>query len=137
MRGLSDSEPAKSAALANCARPGECEQVGHGPAGQRACLVGEIVDEFGPVLVVISDVVVICCFLDQSTGKDEIVNGRGCGVGFLEQRVAVDLAEHLTLDLDDRVRADYLEVENDSTGFDRFDHVAQDVHDVLQVDSSE
>jgi hypothetical protein len=43
----------------------------------------------------------------------------------------------LPVDLDGRVGADHLQVEYEPAGLDRLDHVAQDVHDVLRVYSSE
>ncbi|MGZ4401500.1 MAG: hypothetical protein ACXVRI_01420, partial [Gaiellaceae bacterium] len=59
------------------------------------------------------------------------------GVGLREQRLAPDLADPLLAGLDDRVRPDHLQVEDEPTGIHRVDHVAQDVHDVLRFDSSE
>ena len=59
------------------------------------------------------------------------------GIGQPEERSAVDLAEGSAVELDPGVRPDHLQVEHHSAGPDRFDHVAQDVHDVLRLYSSE
>ena len=48
-----------------------------------------------------------------------------------------DAIQYMSLGLDDRVGPDHLQVEDEPAGLDRVDCVAQDVHDVLRVYSSE
>jgi hypothetical protein len=96
-----------------------------------------VVDELGAVGEVRADVVVVDRLLDEHPALDAVVHRSGCGIGAGEQRLAVDLAQHLALGLDDRVRPDHLQVEHEPTGLDGFDQVAQDVHDVLGLHSSE
>jgi hypothetical protein len=100
-------------------------------------LAGEGVDEFDPVCVVLAYVVVIDCLLEQPPGVDEVVDGFRCSISHLEEWIAVDLADASRIDLHGRVRPDHLQVEHQPAGLDRFDHVAQDVHDVLGIDASE
>jgi len=100
-------------------------------------LAGEGVDECGPIRVVLSDVVVVVGLLDKPSGLDERIDDGGCSIGHVEEWCAVDLADDLRLDLHGRVRPDHLQVEHQPAGLDRFDHVAQDVHDVLGIDASE
>ena len=85
----------------------------------------------------LADVVVVSRLREQMSGGDERVDCSGCGVGGVEERLAVDLAEELALGFNDRVGPDHLQVEYEPARFDRLDHLTQDVHDVLRIDSSE
>ena len=76
-------------------------------------------------------------FLDKRARRHRGVDRRPRRVGKREQRLAVDLAQLLTVGFDDRVRPDHLQVENEPAGPDCRNHVAQDVHDVLRFHSSE
>ena len=100
-------------------------------------LVGEVGDEFRTVGVVLAHVVVVDCLFEQPSGADERVDGGGRGVGGAEERLAVDFADEAFADLGGRVRPYHLQVENVPVRLDCSDHIAQDVHDVLRVDSSE
>jgi hypothetical protein len=86
---------------------------------------------------VLANVVVVHCLLEEPPRFDERVDGRGRGIGPAEERLPVDLADDPPLGLDHRVGADHLQVEHEPARPDCFDHVAQDVHDVLRLDSSE
>jgi len=86
---------------------------------------------------VLEHVVFVVGLFDEPTSSDERVDGGGCGNSRAEERLTVDLAHLSAASLDDRVRADHLQVEHEPARLDRFDHVAQDVHDVLRLDSSE
>jgi hypothetical protein len=105
--------------------------------GQLPLLVGEVVEKVGPVVVVLAHVMVVDRLLDEPISSNKRVNAGGRGVSFPEERFAVDLADVSPADLDDRIRADHLQVEHEPAWLDRFDHLAQDVHDVLGLDSSE
>ncbi|HEU4612428.1 MAG TPA: hypothetical protein VFS15_10140 [Kofleriaceae bacterium] len=74
---------------------------------------------------------------DQCAVADERVDGRGRSVGRDEEGLAVDLADDSAVDLDDGIRSDDLQVEDVPAGLDCCDHLTQDVHDVLRLDSSE
>ena len=64
-------------------------------------LAGEVVDEFSPVGVVLADVVVVDRLLNELSGLDERVDGGRCGVGRLEERLPVDLADEAPVDFDE------------------------------------
>ena len=53
-----------------------------------------------------------------------------------EKWLAVDCAEHLAVYFNVRIGPDHLQVEHDAAELHCFDHVAQDVHDVLRLYSS-
>ncbi len=105
--------------------------------GQIPLLVGEVVDEICARLVVLAYVVVVDCLLDQPAGGNEIIDGRGGGVSLVKKRLAVDLAQHSTVALDARVRPDHLQIEQQPARPHCVEHIAQDVHDVLGLYSSE
>jgi hypothetical protein len=130
-------ETPKPTALAHDARLREPAKVRQGVVWQRALLVCEIVDELCTVVVVLAHVVVVDRLLDQLSGADERVDGVGSSVSWAEERFTVDLADGLPVDFDGWVGPDHLQVEYEPAGLDRLDHVAQDVHDVLRVYSSE
>jgi len=75
--------------------------------------------------------------LDQPPRADESVDGGCCGVGCMEERLAVDLADEALVDLRGWIGPEHLQVEHEPSRPHCFDHVAQDVHDVLRGDSSE
>src|SRR5438105_6343528 len=85
----------------------------------------------------LTHLVVVDRLLEQLSLSDEGVNRGGRGVGGPEERLALDLADELAVDLDDRVGPDHLQVEHEAAGLDCLDHLTQDVHDVLRIDSSE
>lgn len=62
----------------------------------------------------LSDVVVVARFLGEEARLDRRVDRGGSGIGGGEERAAVDLADVLAVDLDERVRADHLEIEDQS-----------------------
>jgi hypothetical protein len=125
------------AALAHYAGPRDCEQARHGLVRQPPFLIGEVLDEFWPVVVVLVHAVIVDCLLDELSAEDERVDGVGRGVSGAKERLAVDLADGSPVDFDGWVGPDYLQVEYEPAGLDRVDHFAQDVHDVLRIDSSE
>ena len=71
-------------------------------------LVGEVVDEVRSVVVVLAHIVVVDCLLDQPAVADERVDGPGRGVGHAKERLALDCAHNLPIDLDAWVRPDHL-----------------------------
>jgi hypothetical protein len=86
---------------------------------------------------VLAHIVVVDFLLDQQAAVDVVVDRSGRSVRHDEQWLAVDLADDATVDLDYGVRSDHLDVEHLPVRLDRCDHLTQDVHDVLRVDSSE
>jgi hypothetical protein len=73
-------ETPKPTALAHGARLREPAKLRQGMVWQRALFVGEIVDEFCTVVVVLAHVVVVDRLLDQLSGADERVDGVGSSV---------------------------------------------------------
>ncbi len=59
------------------------------------------------------------------------------GVRLYEQCRTVDLADQFPVNFDAGIWPDHLQVESDAAGPHRSDHVAEDVHDVLGIYSSE
>ena len=97
------------AALADHAGLREFEQARYGMVGQPPFLVGEVVDEFCSVGVVLAYVVVVDCLLEQPVVTDLRVDRRGCSVGSAEKRLTVDLADESSVDLNGRVGPDHLQ----------------------------
>lgn len=97
----------------------------------------EVVDQVATVCVVAEDVVVVDGLLEQAAGGNERVDCCRRGVGLSEDRPAIDFAEKPAASLDSRIRPDHLQVKNRTSWPDRCNHVAQDVHDVLGLHSSE
>ena len=85
----------------------------------------------------LAHLVVVDRLLEQPPAGDERVDRRRRGVSGLEERLAVDFADELAVDFDEGVRPDHLQVEHEAPGLDCCDHLTQDVHDVLRIDSSE
>jgi hypothetical protein len=86
---------------------------------------------------VLSHLVVVARFLDEEAGPDHCVDLGGGRVSGGEEGTAVDLANVFAFDLDDRVRADHLKIEDESVWPQSVSEAAQDVHDVLGLHSSE
>ena len=110
--------------------------------GQLTLLVLEVIDQIGAARVVLAHVVVIDASLDKLPLDklpltDKRLDGSGRSVSPAKQWLPVDRAEETVCDLDAGVGPDHLQVEHRPTGTNRLDHVAQDVHDVLRLDSSE
>jgi hypothetical protein len=99
--------------------------------------ISEIVDEIAAVRVVRTDIVIVDRFLDQPTVGDRGIDCMGRCVSLREERAAVDLADKHAIELDARVRSNHLQVKNDSARLHSADHIAEDVHDVLGLHSSE
>ena len=81
-------------------------------------------------------VVVIDGLFDQTAVEDEGIDRRGGRVSEAEEWLAVDCAEDLAVYFNVRIGPDHLQVEHDAAELHCFDHVAQDVHDVLRLHSS-
>jgi hypothetical protein len=140
--GAQTQSPAESAPFAG--RSNKCTPRLREPAERRECALGqpafladEVFDELGTIGVVLAHVVVVDCLFDELLAGDEVIDCRGRSVGRSKERLAVDLAYDPPVDLDDGVRSDHLQVERQPTDLDCFDHVAQDVLDVLGLDASE
>jgi hypothetical protein len=86
---------------------------------------------------VLENVMVVDSLLDQLTGGYGCVDGCRGRVRLREEWLSVKLADESPADLDARVRSDHLEVEDEPTCLHRVDHMAQDVHDVLRLYSSQ
>jgi hypothetical protein len=127
----------ESTPLADDAGPFHHAQAREGLFRQSPLLVGEVVDQVRARPVVLADVVVVDGLLDETTRGHQIVDRCSGGVGPLEEGLAIDFAQHLAVALGSRIRPDHLQIENDASGPDRVHHVAQDVHDVLRLHSSE
>ena len=104
---------------------------------QLSLLADKVVDELGSIGVVLADVMVVDGLLGKPSAGDEGVDCGGRRVGRPEKGLAVDLANDPPVDLDNGIRANHLQVEDQPTRPYCLDHVAQDVHDVLGLDSSE
>jgi len=76
-------------------------------------------------------------FLDELTGGYGGIDGCRGGVRFREEWLSVKLTNESLADLDARVRPDHLEVEDEPARLHCVDHMAQDVHDVLRLYSSQ
>jgi hypothetical protein len=96
-----------------------------------------VVDKVRPVCVVLENVMVVDSLLDQLTGANGGVDGGHGSVRLREEWLTVKLADELPIDLDARVRPDHLEIEDDTACLDCVDHMAQDVHDILRLYSSQ
>jgi hypothetical protein len=84
-----------------------------------------------------ADVVIVDGLLAQPPAADEGIDGADGSISAAEEGLSVDLAKEPVSDLDSRIGPDHLQVEHRATGANRFDQMAQDVHDVLGLDSSE
>jgi hypothetical protein len=115
-------KPPQPAKLAHHAGLCECAQPRHGTVGQPPLLVGEVLDEFCAVVVMLADVVVVDCLLDQPS---ERMSASMAAVAASAVRKSGSPSISQTT------------CEHEPAGLDRFDHLAQDVHDVLRIDSSE
>ncbi len=80
---------------------------------------------------------VVDSLLDQLTGGYGGVDGCRGRVRFRKEWLPVKLADESPADLDARVRSDHLEVEDEPVCLCCVDHMAQDVHDVLRLYSSQ
>jgi len=80
---------------------------------------------------------VVSCFIGKQVLPYRDVKRGDSGVGLAEQWLAIDLAKDATAGFHDGVRPDDLQIEHEPSGLDAIDHVAQDVHDVLRLHSSE
>jgi hypothetical protein len=136
-RGFGYPQSPEAAALADDARTRERADGGHGVGGQFPLLARELGDELSACAVVLARVVIVDRLLDQAALGDECIDGRGGGVSEAKEGLAVDLAHDSTVDLDARVGPDHLQVEHEPARPDCADHIAQDVHDVLGLYSSE
>jgi hypothetical protein len=97
----------------------------------------EVGDQIASTREILEDVVVVHALVQQAACFDCRVDRGNGRVGRAEERLRVDDADDRTVDLDDGLRADHLQVEDESRRGDRVDHLTQDVHDVLRVDASE
>jgi hypothetical protein len=86
---------------------------------------------------VLKHVVVVDGLFDEPAGGYGGVDGCDGRVRFGEEWLSVKLTDESSVGLDARVRSDHLEVENEPPCLHRVDHVAQDVHDVLRLYSSQ
>lgn len=73
----------------------------------------EIGDEGGSVDVVLPHVVVVDRFLVEQLLPNQEIHRTLNGIGSHEERASVNLAQDSAVDLNERVRADHLEVEDD------------------------
>jgi hypothetical protein len=96
-----------------------------------------VLDELRARGVVLGHVVVVGRFLLEQSLRDEQVDRCARGVRRLEQRRPVCFAEEATVYFDAWMGSYDLQVERDPVGNERFSGAAQDVHDVLGLDSSE
>jgi hypothetical protein len=74
---------------------------------------------------------------DELTGGNGGVDRCRGRVRLREEWLPVKLADESPADLDARVRSDHLEVEDEPACLHCVDHMAQDVHDVLRLYSSQ
>jgi hypothetical protein len=80
---------------------------------------------------------VVDSLLDQLAGGHGGIDCCRGRVRLREEWLSVKLADESSTDLDVRVRSDHLEVEDDTACLHCVDHMAQDVHDVLRLYSSQ
>jgi hypothetical protein len=99
--------------------------------------IGQPGEELGAAVEVFAHIVIVDRLLEQTALGDQRVYRRGCCVGLAQQFGCDELAYDPSVGLDPRLGADHLQVKDDPAGFDRLDHLAQDVHDVLRLYSSE
>jgi hypothetical protein len=132
-----DPKLAQAAAFADCARGGHRTQTLDRLVGNAPVVVCVPVDNGGAARIMLPHVVVVDRLLTEVPTLDACVDSRGCCVGVAKERLAVDLAERDSAGFDDWVRPYHLQVEDESAWPDRLDHMTQDVHDVLALNSSE
>jgi hypothetical protein len=96
-----------------------------------------VVDKVRAVCVVLENVMVVDGLFDELTGGYGGVDGCRGRVRLYEEWLTVKLADESLADLDVRVRSDHLKVEDEPACPHRVDHMAQDVHDVLRLYSSQ
>ena len=128
---------AEAAALPHQARAREDPQEWHRFGREPAFLGFPVFDELCAGGIVLGHVVVVGRFLLEQPLCDEQVDRCARGVGRVEQRGAVRYAEEASVQFDARMGPYHLQVERDPLGDERFSRAAQDVHDVLGLDSSE
>lgn len=131
-------QPAQAAAVAAHARLGDREQLRDRVLRQGdALLVAEVRDQLGAVGEVGACVVLVHGFLGEPAPPDLCVDRSGRRVRLREQRLGLESADESAVDLDPGLGPGHLQVEDHATRAHRLDHLAQDVHDVLRLDSSE
>jgi hypothetical protein len=111
-------EAAQPATLPHGASSREPAQFGQGLGRESPLFAGEVVDELGPIAVVLAYVVVVDGLLDQPSAGDESIDRGGCCVGRAKERLAVDLVHDPPVELDDGVRPDHLQVEDEPAQLD-------------------
>jgi hypothetical protein len=131
------AQPAQATTLAHRAGTVDLEEDRYGVVGEPPLLAREVLDELPSRGVALENVVVVHRLLEETTRRDQGLNGRDGRVCLPEERLTVDLEDDPAVDLDARIRADHLQVQDKATELDRFEHATQDVHDVLRIDSSE
>ena len=130
-------QPSKATTLANDTGTIDGTYDGNRVGRQLSLLSGEVVDEIGAGAVVLAHVEVVNGLFEQPGGAYVSIDGGGGGVSEPEERLSIDLADHAAADLDPGIGPDHLQVQHEPVGLDRVHHVAQDVHDVLRLYSSE
>jgi hypothetical protein len=132
-----DAEAPEATVLTSATRPVDVPQFGRRRSERLPFAALPVVDKVRAVCVVLENVMVVDGLFDELTGGYGGVDGCRGRVRLYEKWLSVKLADESLADLDARVRSDHLKVEDEPACPHRVDHVAQDVHDVLRLYSSQ